>query len=94
MPEMRIHSAEEGNPAKESINPVKRGKRAKMSEWDKIIPKPRTVFLQVKCPDCGNEQSIFSHVAGVVHCNICGATLAEPTGGKAKIKGEVVKVLE
>jgi small subunit ribosomal protein S27e len=65
-----------------------------MSTWDKIIPKPRSVFLYVKCPDCGNEQSIFSHVSSVVHCKICGATLAEPTGGKAKIKGEVLRVLE
>jgi len=65
-----------------------------MSEWEKIMPKPRSVFLQVKCPDCGNEQTIFSHVATIVHCNICGATLAEPTGGKGKIIGEVVKVLE
>ncbi len=65
-----------------------------MSEWSKIIPKPRSVFLQVKCPDCGNEQIVFSHVATVVHCNICGATLAEPSGGKVKIKGEIVTVLE
>jgi len=65
-----------------------------MSQWDKIIPKPRTTFLQVKCLDCGNEQSIFSHIANTVKCNICGAVLAEPTGGKARIKGEVVKVLE
>jgi small subunit ribosomal protein S27e len=65
-----------------------------MSQWDKIIPKPRTTFIQVKCPDCGNEQSIFSHVANVVHCNICGTTLAEPTGGKANVKGEIVKILE
>ncbi len=65
-----------------------------MNQWDKIIPKPKTVFLQVKCPDCGNEQSIFSHVAITVKCNICGATLAEPKGGKAKINGEVVRVLE
>jgi small subunit ribosomal protein S27e len=65
-----------------------------MSEWEKIMPKPRSVFLQVKCPDCGNEQTIFSHVATVVRCNICGATLAEPTGGKAELKSEVVNVLE
>lgn len=65
-----------------------------MSEWSKIIPKPRSVFLQVKCPDCGNEQIVFSHVATVVHCNICGATLAEPSGGKVKIKGEIITVLE
>ena len=65
-----------------------------MSEWEGIISGPRSVFLLVRCSDCGNEQSIFDHVASVVHCNICGATLAEPTGGKSKIKGEVVKVLE
>ena len=65
-----------------------------MDMWEKVIPEPKSVFLQVKCPDCGNEQTIFSHVASVVHCNICGATLAEPTGGKAKIKGDIVRILE
>jgi small subunit ribosomal protein S27e len=65
-----------------------------MSEWEKVIPKPRSSFLRVRCPDCGNEQVVFSHVATIVHCNICGAVLAEPTGGKADIKGEVITVLE
>ncbi len=65
-----------------------------MSEWEKVIPKPRSSFVRVKCPDCGNEQIVFSHVATTVHCNICAALLAEPTGGKAMIKGEVVAVLE
>ncbi|MEM2110593.1 MAG: 30S ribosomal protein S27e [Candidatus Bathyarchaeia archaeon] len=65
-----------------------------MSEWDKIIPKPKSVFLQVKCSDCGNEQVVFSHASTTVHCNICGAVLAEKTGGKADIKGEVINVLE
>ncbi|MCW4026468.1 MAG: 30S ribosomal protein S27e [Candidatus Bathyarchaeota archaeon] len=65
-----------------------------MSEWEQVIPKPRSTFLRVRCPDCGNEQMVFSHVATIVHCNICGAVLAEPTGGKADIKGEVVAVME
>jgi len=65
-----------------------------MSEWEKVIPKPRSTFLRVRCPDCGNEQVVFSHVATVVHCNICGAVLAEPTGGNADIKVEVIVVLE
>ena len=94
MQTMRIYKTEKGNQTEKSDYPVGKGDEWKMSQWDKIIPKSRTIFLQVKCPDCGNEQSIFSHVANIVHCNICGATLAEPTGGKAKIKGEVVKVLE
>jgi len=65
-----------------------------MSEWEKIIPKPKSSFVRVKCPDCGNEQVVFSQATATVHCNICGALLAEPSGGKAKIKGEAVEVLE
>lgn len=65
-----------------------------MSEWEKLIPRPRSRFLRVKCADCGNEQIIFSHVTNVVNCNVCGTVIAEPTGGKAVIRGEVVIALE
>ncbi|MCS7120652.1 MAG: 30S ribosomal protein S27e [Nitrososphaerota archaeon] len=65
-----------------------------MSEWEKIIPKPKSAFIQVKCTDCGNEQVTYSHSKTVVRCNICNAVLAEPAGGKARIKGEILKVLE
>ena len=90
MPAMRLHSAKEGDSLEEDDDYLE---ESKMSEWEKIIPKPRSAFVQVKCPDCGNEQVIFSSVATIVHCNICGATLAEPTGGKARIKGELVSTL-
>ncbi len=49
-------------------------------------------FVKVKCPDCGNEQIIFLRASTVVKCNVCGATLATPTGGKAEIRGEIVEV--
>jgi small subunit ribosomal protein S27e len=65
-----------------------------MSEWSKLIPKPRSVFLRVKCPKCGNEQQIFSNVVNKVTCNVCAEILAEPSGGRAKIKGDVQAVLE
>ena len=65
-----------------------------MSEWEKLIPRPTSKFLRVKCRDCGNEQIVFSHATNIVHCNVCGATLAEPSGGKAAIKGEMVGELE
>jgi small subunit ribosomal protein S27e len=65
-----------------------------MSEWERLLPRPRSKFLRVKCPDCGNEQVVFSQPTNVVKCNICSAVLAEPTGGKAAIKGEVVTALE
>lgn len=65
-----------------------------MSEWERLVPKPRSKFLRVKCPDCGNEQIIFSHASNKVRCNVCGALLAEPRGGKASIRGEIVAVLD
>lgn len=61
-----------------------------MGEWDKLIPRPTSKFLRIKCQDCGNEQIVFSHATNIVHCNVCGATLTEPSGGKATIKGEVM----
>lgn len=65
-----------------------------MTEWEKFIPKPRSFFIRVKCLKCGNEQLIFSHAVNKVNCNVCGTKLAKPSGGKAKIKGEVVAVFE
>ncbi len=65
-----------------------------MSDWNKLIPKPKSVFLRVKCPKCGNEQLIFSNAVNKIGCNVCGEVLAEPSGGRANIKGEVLSVLE
>jgi len=48
----------------------------------------------VKCPKCGNEQVVFSNAVNKVNCNVCSAELAEPSGGKAIIKGEIVAVFE
>ncbi len=48
-------------------------------------------FWVVKCPDCSTEQTIFSRPATTVNCGVCGATLATPTGGQAKLRGELVR---
>ena len=55
---------------------------------------PRSGFIKVKCPDCGNEQIMFWRTNTTVNCQVCGATLATPTGGKAHLKGELVGVLQ
>lgn len=54
----------------------------------------RSRFLKVKCGDCGGEQIIFNRPAMVVGCQVCGATLAKPTGGTGQIVAEVVGELE
>ncbi|MHA1859562.1 MAG: 30S ribosomal protein S27e [Candidatus Asgardarchaeia archaeon] len=50
-------------------------------------------FVMVKCA-CGNNQPVFSHAKMEIKCIVCGKALAKPMGGKAKIFGEIVKVLE
>ena len=65
-----------------------------MTEWEKLIPRPRSSFVRVKCLKCGNEQMVFCSAVNKVICNVCGIEIAEPAGGKAKIKGEVVSVFE
>ena len=60
--------------------------------WE-LIPKPRSIFLKVKCLKCGNEQTIFERTSTYVKCTVCDELLAQPTGGKAMIRGEVVQTL-
>ena len=52
-----------------------------------------TKFVKVKCKDCENEQIVFSKAATKVACSVCGASLAEPQGGHAKLLGEVTAAL-
>lgn len=59
-----------------------------------LIPQPRTKFFRVRCPDCGNEQILYSHASMVVRCLVCGRVLAQPTGGRARILGHIVRVLD
>jgi len=54
------------------------------------IPQPKSKFVTVKCPDCGNEQIAFNKPATQVTCNVCGATLIKPTGGKGLVRGEML----
>jgi len=60
--------------------------------WE-LIPKPRSVFLRVKCPKCANEQIVFERTSNYIKCNVCDELVAEPTGGKAKVRGEILQVL-
>jgi small subunit ribosomal protein S27e len=54
----------------------------------------RGCFIKVKCQDCGNEQILFDKASSVVKCLVCGATLSTTTGGKAKIKGDIIEEVE
>ena len=52
-------------------------------------------FLKVKCRDCGSEATLFDRAATLIICKVCGSTLAEPAGGKARLVGcNLIEVLE
>ncbi|MDD5416621.1 MAG: 30S ribosomal protein S27e [Candidatus Aenigmarchaeota archaeon] len=55
---------------------------------------PNTKFLKVTCSKCKNEQIIFNKASSEVKCLVCGAILAETTGGKSKVKAKVLQVMQ
>lgn len=60
------------------------------------MPKPDSedpCFVKVKCTDCENEQIIFSHASSEVSCEVCGKTLANPTGGKAFFNADILEIV-
>ncbi len=51
-------------------------------------------FIKIRCPKCKNEQIIFGKPATKIKCLVCDKILADPTGGKGKIKARILEVLE
>ena len=56
--------------------------------------EPISKFVKVRCPKCKNEQIIFGKSSSTIKCLVCNKILAEPTGGKSKIKSRILEVLE
>jgi len=57
------------------------------------MAEPKSKFVKVICEKCKNEQIIFDKASTKVKCLVCGEELVETTGGKAKIKAKISKVL-
>lgn len=60
----------------------------------KYHKEPVSKFVKVRCAKCKNEQITFGKASSEVKCLVCGKTLAEPTGGKVKVKARILEVLE
>ena len=59
-----------------------------------IVRESNSKFIKVRCPKCKNEQITFGKVSSEVSCLVCGKKVAEPTGGKTRIKARILEVLE
>ena len=60
----------------------------------RTIKEPSSKFVKVRCSKCKNEQIIFGKSSTRVNCLVCSKPLAEPTGGKSRIRARVLEVLE
>jgi len=61
-----------------------------MSDIKETVAK----FIKLRCPKCKNEQIVFGKASTKIKCLVCSKTLAEPTGGKTRVKARVLEVLE
>jgi len=57
------------------------------------IKQPTANFIRVHCPGCKNEQTVFGKSSSKVRCLVCDKELVTPTGGRARVKARVLKVL-
>ncbi len=60
----------------------------------KALIETGSKFIKIRCPKCKNEQIMFGKASTLVSCLVCGKVLAEPTGGKSRVKARVLEVLE
>ena len=56
--------------------------------------EPISKFVKIRCPKCKNEQVVFGKAATTIKCLVCGVELAEPQGGKTKVKSRILEVLD
>ncbi|MBI2673099.1 30S ribosomal protein S27e [Candidatus Woesearchaeota archaeon] len=58
------------------------------------LAEPTSKFIKLRCTKCKNEQIIFGKPTTKIQCLVCEKILAEPTGGKGRVKARILEVLE
>jgi len=53
----------------------------------------KSKFLKIVCPRCKSAQIVFGKASSHVKCKNCNYLLLRPSGGKAKIRALVRKIL-
>jgi small subunit ribosomal protein S27e len=65
----------------------------RMESVKKLVPTPKSKFLEVECKKCQETYVVFSKAASPLVCK-CGEEILSPSGGQARIKGKIKKVLD
>jgi small subunit ribosomal protein S27e len=60
----------------------------------KALKETSAKFIKIRCPKCKNEQIMFGKTSTTINCLVCSKVLAEPTGGKGRVKARILEVLE
>ena len=58
---------------------------ARLDKKKTLVPNPRSEFLALRCHDCMDLTTAFSHSNIPVVCQSCGTPLAFPTGGRIRL---------
>jgi small subunit ribosomal protein S27e len=58
------------------------------------IPKPKSSFLLIACPNCGKEVVVYSHTTTDIKCKTCKTSIAEKTGSRAMLRNKEYKKLD
>lgn len=87
---MNARKAARKDEESERERPNSNNKGAKMFK----LPEPTSKFVKIRCPKCKNEQITFGKASTQVKCHMCEKTLADPSGGKARIKARILEILE
>jgi len=51
----------------------------------RLVQNPNSYFLDIRCKQCLNVTTVFSHSQTAVACDHCGFVLCTTTGGRAKL---------
>ncbi len=69
---------------------------ARKHKLKRLIQKPKSYFLDIKCKACKKVNHTFSHARSVIRCKHCNEVIGNPTGGKLKIRDgcQIRKMIE
>ena len=65
-----------------------------MNKKNILIPQPSSEYITVECTKCNDTKIIYSHSTKNIYCKTCNEQLAQKSGGKAKILGNVIANLD